>query len=468
MKTKRTNQSRFTNLTREVGIGANCYFLEIGGVNVLLDCGMHPKREGEEATPLLERLRGVRLDAMFLTHAHLDHVGSLPMAMRSQPGVPVFMTAATARIGDAMLHNSINVMSRQRDELGIKEYPLFTHQEAERLTEDWVWRKYRQRYAMDGERAGSGEADVTFEFHEAGHILGAAAVMFQVGDSKLLYTGDINFADQTICRAARLPEEPVDVLIIETTRGDTVVPPGFTRQAEEHRLADALERVFDRGGAVLIPVFALGKTQEMLGIIYEMKRAGRLRDCPIYIGGLSTKITEIIDRMANETPRLHGGLSLMDAVSPFAIDGGRIDSEPIRPGRLYTLSSGMMTEKTLSHAIAKRFLACEKNAIFFVGYADPESPAGRLQAAGRGASFVYEESPRKTLEVNCEIQKFDFSAHATRESIRTYINALQPRQVLLVHGDLPAMEWFRAAVHEDLPGTEVLIPQPGESVELKM
>jgi Cft2 family RNA processing exonuclease len=468
LRPKKTKRTFFTNLNREVGIGANCYFLELGDASVLLDCGMHPKREGEDATPMLEHLRGMRLDAMFLTHAHLDHIGSLPMAMRSQPGVPVFMTATTARIGDAMLHNSINVMSRQRDELGIKEYPLFTHQEAERLTEHWVWRKYRQRYAMDGERTGSGEAGPSFQFHEAGHILGAAAVLFEAGDAKLLYTGDINFADQTICRAARLPEEPVDVLIIETTRGDTIVPPAFSREAEEQRLADAVERVFDRGGAVLIPVFALGKTQEVLGIIYEMKRAGRLRGCPVYIGGLSTKITEIIDRMANETPRLHAGLNLMDAASPFSIDGGRIDSEPIRPGRLYTLSSGMMTEKTLSHAIAKRFLAEAKNAIFFVGYADPESPAGRLQAAGRGATFVYEESPRKTLEVNCEIEKFDFSAHASRETIRAYINKVQPRQVLLVHGDLPAMEWFRAAVQEDLPGSEVIIPQPGEPVELKM
>jgi Cft2 family RNA processing exonuclease len=455
-----------TNLTREVEIGPNSYLLRLGDKHVLLDCGMHPKREGEDSTPLIDHIRDIQLDAMFLTHAHLDHIGSFPLAMRAQPRVKVYMTEGTARIGDAMLHNSINVMSRQREELGISEYPLFTHRETDQLTRDWVWRPLRQQFALDGERSSS-EADTTFEFYEAGHILGAVGVLFRHGGARILYTGDINFADQTICRGARLPEEPVDVLIIETTRGDTTVDPAFTRKSEEVRLAKAIEAVFDRGGAVLIPVFALGKTQEILAVIYQMKRAGTLRDCPVYIGGLSTKITEIVDKLRNDVPRQHPGLDLMEAVKPYPVDGSRIGMDPIRPGRIYTLSSGMMTEKTLSHSIARRFVAEEKHAIFFVGYADPDSPAGHLKAAKRGDQFVYEEADRKTLQVKCELQQFDFSAHATRETIRAYINKVQPRHVLLVHGDPSAIEWFRAAIAQDLPGTEITIPQPGVPVALK-
>src|ERR1051325_6961963 len=107
---------KFINLTRRTEIGANCYYLGAGRQGVVLDCGMHPKEEGETALPLLGALAGRPLDAILLSHAHLDHIGSLPVLMRQQPQARVFMTEPTAAIGDALLHNSVNVMTREREE----------------------------------------------------------------------------------------------------------------------------------------------------------------------------------------------------------------------------------------------------------------------------------------------------------------------------------------------------------------
>ncbi|MBV9130102.1 MAG: MBL fold metallo-hydrolase, partial [Verrucomicrobia bacterium] len=121
---------RFINLTRQTEIGANSYFLELDGKKLVIDAGLHPKHEGEAALPYYRSIPDGSLDGILISHAHQDHIGSLPVLMRRQSQARVFMTHATAKLSDVMLHNSVNVMSRQRDELRIPTYPLFTHREA--------------------------------------------------------------------------------------------------------------------------------------------------------------------------------------------------------------------------------------------------------------------------------------------------------------------------------------------------
>src|SRR5438105_1455353 len=205
---------KFTNLTRRTEIGANSYYLELDGHRLVLDCGMHPKFEGEEALPNLKPLQDHRVDAIIISHAHQDHIGTLPVLMRRQPHARVFMPEATAAIGDALLHNSVNVMTRQREELGVMLYPLFTHRETERATDLWQSCPMRQRITIAGERARPNESDaVTFEFFDAGHVLGSSGVLLRAEGRTIFYTGDVNFDDQTIMQAAAFPEDKIDILI---------------------------------------------------------------------------------------------------------------------------------------------------------------------------------------------------------------------------------------------------------------
>ncbi len=120
---------KFINLTRRTEIGANSYYLEADGARLILDCGMHPKDEGEFALPDWRPIDGRAIDAILISHAHQDHIGTLPVLMRRQPRARVFMPEATGEIGRVLLHNSVNVMMRQREELGLTLYPLFTHRE---------------------------------------------------------------------------------------------------------------------------------------------------------------------------------------------------------------------------------------------------------------------------------------------------------------------------------------------------
>ena len=456
---------KFINLTRHTEIGANSYYIEADGRRLVLDCGMHPKFEGEDALPNFKAMVDRQLDAVLISHSHQDHIGTLPVLMRRQPKARVFMTEATVEIGDTLLHNSVNVMTRRREELGTTFYPLFTHRETDRAADRWQSCALRQSYSLSGERVSSRDTDaLSFEFFDAGHVLGSAGILLRSEGRAIFYTGDVNFDDQTIAQAAVFPEEKIDILIIECTRGDTPVPPAWTRAGEELRLAQAIENAFARGGCVLIPVFALGKTQEILAILYKFRRE-KLLDFPVYIGGLSAKITEIYDRRASMGRRQLPRLQLLDELRPFVLNAETINDARTRAGRVYALSSGMMVPKTLSNIFAQRIVENSRHSIFFVGYADPESAAGILRNALPGEQVMID--PGEAAErVRCHIEQFQFSAHASRESLIAYVTRLMPKKVLLVHGDPLAVEWMRARLSLDLPNSEIIVPQPGVEIEL--
>ncbi len=448
------------NLSRGNHIGSNSYLLEMGQTRIVLDAGTHPKREGFDTVPDFGLLDFDSVDAIFLSHAHLDHSGALPVLMRSQPSARIFMSEATRSLADALLHNSVNVMSAKREELDVKEYPLYTHKELDRCSERWEIERVGRPFYV------SNKDEITCEFYNAGHILGAMAQVFDYQGHRILYTGDIHFEDQTLTKRADLPTTGIDTVIIETTRGSTVRSEHYSRDSEIDRLAQEISRILALGGSVLIPIFAMGKTQEMLIILHDLKERGIIPNVPLHIGGLSTKMTMLYDRLASRTYRNHEGLQILKEID-LVISSTRKRSRQLEfhPGCIYALSSGMMTENTLSNSFARHFIENKRCGILFVGYADPESPAGALIAAQPGDRIRLD--PRHAeQELRCAVKKYDFSGHATRESICEYLNELKPSNIVLVHGDTEALDWFKEQLSRDLPESRVIIPPAGESVSL--
>jgi len=457
---------KFINLTRHTEIGANSYYLEIERHRLVLDCGMHPKNTGDDALPLFKAIADRDVEAVLISHAHQDHIGTLPLAMRRFSGARVFMTEATAEIGSVLLHNSVNVMTRQREEIGELSYPLFTHRETDRSSERWRRCPLRQQMSIASERAPRREKHaLAFEFFDAGHVLGSTGIMLRTEGRTVFYTGDVNFDDQTIMEAAVFPEEKIDVLIMECTRGDHPKPEGWTRANEERRFSEALGAALERDACVLIPVFALGKTQEILAMLYKFRRQRLLPEFPIYIGGLSSKFTDIYDRRTHTTRRQMPRLKLMRDVAPYILNDETVRDTPVRGGRVYVLSSGMMIPKTLSNVFARRIIENPIHSIFFVGYANPESPAGLLRDAGIGGEVALDPNKARQ-QIRCNIEQFQFSAHATRESLIHQAAKISPNKILLVHGDPPAVEWMRDTLSNKLPGSEIIVPTPGAELEL--
>ena len=447
----------FTNLTRAPEIGANSYLLRAGEHSVLLDAGMHPRQDGWDATPLLDQIPE-DLETILISHAHHDHIGSLPLVTAAHLGAKVLMTSGTAALTEPLLHNSVNVMTRQRRELGRTDYPLYTHRGVDDSAVTWELANLNRPIRVDSS---------AFEFvlHDAGHVAGSVMTEIRAENHRALYTGDFNLQRQTLMLPCQHPPGPFDTLIMETTRGAQAAVPGQDRTFFEEGLLAGIRQTFERGGAVLIPVFAMGKTQEVLALLHQARIDGKIPKAPIYIGGLGRVMTEVYDRQRTLNPRQHGGLRLIPEAQPETFDPRRLPNLRLRGGHIYLLSSGMMTPNTTSHTIARLFFPREHDSIFFVGYTDPSSPSGLLRKAGQGGQVDWGESG--TLPVRCEVRYFDLTAHATREDIlRWACEEIQPSRVLLVHGDPDAQTWFASQMALQRPKMEIVQPPPGQPIPL--
>jgi Cft2 family RNA processing exonuclease len=445
---------KLIDLNADGGIGANSLYLQLGDFHMVIDSGLHPKKVGRIAAPNLRPLQGVKLDLILITHCHLDHIGSLPLLMRDQPNTPAIMTQPSHMLIERMLHNSANVMMREREEKGIPDYPLFTHEEIDRVKPRFYPLAFNSPKKFSGARD-----DIEFTFHPAGHIPGAAGVEIHHKHRRIFVTGDVLFNVQRILAGAKFPSGKFDTLITETTHGATEKPPGNTRSKEMIRLVETINATIQRGGSVLIPVFALGRMQEIMAILHDARKFNRLAECPIFVSGLGMDIADYFDQISKKTGLVHFTRSILKDLkvrkSPRDLTAGK---EPPIQG-IYVVSSGMVVENTPSYTLASCLAGNAKHSILFVGYCDPDTPGGHLLAANNGDQFLFDAVNIKT-RIRANIERFEFSGHASRDELLDFAVKTQARSVVLTHGDPPARAWFQEQLQAKMPGSKILDPVP--------
>jgi Cft2 family RNA processing exonuclease len=457
---------KIINLNPDTAIGASAWFVETEGHRLLMDAGTHPRLEGRAGLPRYDLIKNEEVDAIAISHCHHDHVGSLPVALRYFPQAHVLMTELSYFLVERVLHNSVNVMKRQREELGLKDYPLYTHDEVDDLLPRFQGFKYNREVDWASfHKTRAGFLSPTLEFYDAGHALGSAGIMVRGRKETLFYTGDVCFHDQTILSGARFEDVKADVLIMETTRGNRQLSPGFSREAEIERLSNAIVRVLQRRGSVLIPAFALGRTQEILALLAILMGEGKLKSQPIHIGGLGRVFTEIYDLESHRTHRQLPNLQLREALNLMVLDQQQVEKMKFTGGRLFVITAGMMSENTASLKLAMRMIGDERHAIFFVGYADPGTPGGRLKASRPGEPFILDPGAGQVTR-RCEMEEFDLTAHANRDDLLDLVGKVEPRVVLLSHGEEDSLNWFTAQIHARHPKIKVIQPKPGVAVEV--
>ncbi len=451
---------KLIDLNRDGGIGANSLFVQIGDLKFLVDCGLNPKQVGRRATPDLAAIRGVDLDLIIITHCHLDHIGSLPVVMREHPDTPVLMTTSSRIIIERMLHNSASVMLRQKEEENIPDYPLFTHEEVDRLAKRFVTLNFGQVKKF---RARKDEVEIIL--HPAGHVVGAAAVELHHKHRGIFFTGDVLFENQRTLPGAKFPAGHFDTVILETTRGTTERPLGKERVNEVARLVAMINTTIQRGGSFLMPVFALGRMQEILSILHDARKFGRLVDCPIYASGLGMALADFFEEIARKTKHVNFNRAIIKDLKLKPLPRTLKPGEDPQQNAIYIISSGMLVERTPSYTLASGLLGHARNTIGFVGFCDPDTPGGALLAAKTGDNFLFEAVNVKA-KIKAHVEKFELSGHADREELLEFAVQAAPRSLVLTHGDPEARAWFARELAAKLPKSKVFDPVPGQTYQV--
>ncbi len=451
---------KLIDLNREGGIGCSCTLLQIGDFNILVDSGLHPKLSGRAALPEFAKLASISIDLYILTHCHLDHLGSLPVAMRHSPTAPCIMSLSSRMIVERMMHNSANVMRRQAAEGQTKDEPHFTHEDVDQIAPRLTGLAFNhpKRFTK-----GSDEIEITL--HPAGHVAGAAAVELRHKHRHIFVTGDVLFEDQRVLKGARFPAGHFDTLITETTRGTTERPEGKERINEVARLINCINDTIQNGGSCLIPVFALGRMQELLAIFHDARRFGKLVDCPIFTSGLGLDLCDYFDEISRKTKHIQFSRSILKDLRTKPIPRRLEPGVDPKQRALYLVSSGMLVENTPSYTLASGLLGHSRNTVAFVGYCDPETPGGKLQQSKHGDTFVFETIQVQT-KIAAKVERFELSGHADREELLQFAVQTQARSIVLAHGEPEARAWFQRELEARLPNSKIIDPVPGQVYEV--
>lgn len=417
-------------------IGANCFYLNINGNGIILDCGIHPQKKGFESLPDFDLIKDEPIDHVLISHAHQDHIAALPFLIKRFPYVKITTTPQTRALAELTLHNAVSILKK---EITDEQFEFYTHDEVDLLIKMIDYKEYENEFLLSSYHQNK-EADVNVSFHDAGHILGSAGILLNNNGYKIFYTGDINLTNQSIQSAAILPDTKLNTLIIESTYGATDSSLLLNWNDEAERFARSANKILSKGGSILIPVFALGKMQEMLATIWNLMLKRKLSQVDIYTGGVGTKINRVYDYNRYVVNRVDKEFEVSTIPQ---IDYNQITSadEFFKNPCIVLASSGMMIKGTASYEFAKRFLLQKDSAIFTVGYMDEQTPGYIISNSRKGDKIFFDNSD-KPVEIKCEIKNFRFSAHARREQLISVVKKLKPENVILVHGDEEAVNWM--------------------------
>ncbi len=440
-------------------IGANSYYLQIDGRGILLDCGIHPRKKGIDSLPLFDLLENYPLDFVIVSHAHQDHIGALPFLIKKFPHVIIYTTPYTKELMSVTLHNAVNILKKEITEE--ENISFFTHEKIDLLVRSIRDYDYNEEFELLGLNS-SGKLKGCF--YDAGHILGSAMVMINANDRKIFYTGDMNLSKQSIeVRADIESLNNVDILIMESTYGDTDTKLTGNWESESNRFISELNKIITRGGSVLIPVFALGKMQEMLMLINEAIKSGKLTDAEIYTGGIGREISNIYDRFRYVVRRKNPETELKQILQSNLNEISDYNYYKKNPGFVLA-SSGMMLEGTSSYQLAQFWLKQKDFGIFGVGYVDPSTPGYKIMNAKKNDALKFNGD--RQVNIECDINRFYFSAHANRDSLIKFAKKLEPETVILVHGGESAQNWLGYNLLTYMPGVKLYSAELGREIIL--
>ncbi len=450
------------------------YLLEVNGIRILVDCGLYQEREFRGRNWDAFPVRPDTIDAVLLTHAHIDHCGLLPKLVREGFTGKIYGTTATTEITEIMLLDSAKLQQedaefkkKRHQREGRKgpfpEIPLYTVDDAESVFPLFSGTQYEKTTKIvDG---------VEFSFHEAGHVLGSSMIKVTVSQGNerriIVFSGDVGSRNKPILRD-RTTFKEADYIIVESTYGDRL-----HKKPEDigNSLAEAINSTHQLGGNIIVPSFALERAQELLYYLNELRYESRIPQLTVFVDSpMTNSITEVFKRH----PELYDTemVELMRQYkSPFDFPGLKMvrtveESKAINKTvgtNLIIAGSGMCTGGRIKHHLAAN-ISRRESTILFVGY-QAVGTLGRHLVDGASKVRILGQEHHIRARV-AQIQ--GFSAHADRDGLMRWLSGFKkaPRRLFVTHGESPVATYFGRFVSEKT-GWEISVPEYLDEVTLE-
>ena len=436
------------------------HLLESAGRRVLVDCGLFQGVKNLRELnwePLAVDPAGI--DAVVITHAHLDHCGYLPRLVRDGFTGEIFCTAPTAAVASIILRDSAYLQERDAAFLNKRKaskhhpaLPLYDQQDAERAIE-------RVRTRPFGSPVALFEDGPAVTFRRAGHILGASTVEVDWRGRRILFTGDLGRYDDPVMFDPD-PPAPADYLVMESTYGDRV----HEKTDPAAVLAGVVDATVKRGGTVVVPAFAVGRAQTLLYYLWQLRRDGRLPDVPVFLDSpMAINASELLGEFPGDhrlSPEVYEGMRTMATYSPDSEQSRRIsaDAEP----KIVISASGMATGGRILHHL-KAFAPDARNTIMITGYQVPGTRGASI-ANGERLVRIYGE----WIPIRAEVADLAMlSAHADADELIRWARGFTaaPKEVFVVHGEPGPADTLRRRLDREF-GWRATVPRPGLVFEL--
>ncbi|XP_065844636.1 cleavage and polyadenylation specificity factor subunit 3-like [Oscarella lobularis] len=434
-------------------VGRSCIMLEFKGKKIMLDIGIHPGMHGVDALPFTDLIDANEIDILLVSHFHLDHCGALPWFLEKTTFKGrVFMTHASKAIYRWLLSDYIKVSNISTVDM------LYSEKDLENSMDKIETVNFHQEMEVNG---------IKFWCYHAGHVLGAAMFMLEIAGVKILYTGDFSRQEDRHLMAAEIPPIKPDILITEATYGTQIHE---KREVRETRFTSTVHDIVNRGGRCLIPVFALGRAQELLLILDEYwDQHPDLHDIPIYYASSLAKkcmaVYQTYINAMNDKIRKQIAISNPFHFKHISYLKGIDQFDDIGPS-VVMASPGMM-QSGLSRQLFESWCTEKRNGVVIAGYCVEGTLAKHLMSEPDEINTA----AGAKLARKCSIDYISFSAHSDYEQTSTFIRILKPPHIVLVHGEQNEMSRLKAALireYEDTKDSNIAIynPRNTESVEL--
>jgi len=451
--TEESDLMKITPMGSGQEVGRSCHIVSFKDKKIMLDCGIHPGLTGMDALPFVDMIEADEIDLLLISHFHLDHAGALPWFLQKTTFKgKCYMTHATKAIFFWLLSDYIKVSNISTDQM------LYTESDLEAAMDKIETINFHEEKEVSG---------VKFWCYNAGHVLGAAMFMLEIDGVKILYTGDFSREEDRHLPSAEIPSMTPDVLIVESTYG---TKQHEKREVREARFTGTVTDIVTRGGRCLIPVFALGRAQELLLILDEFWSAHpELADIPIYYASsLAKKCMSVYQTFINSmNERIRKQIAVNNPFVFKHISNLKGIDHFDDVGPCVVLASPGMMQSGLSRELFETWCTDKRNGCIVAGYC----------VEGTLAKYILDDPQEITamngqkLPLNMSVDYISFSAHTDYKQTSGFIRALKPPQVILVHGEANEMSRLKTALireYENDPthNIEVHNPRNAQSVEL--